>query len=90
VELLGVLGVEVVASPRRETLPVEVVDLALQLAGYAGTDPGEAVEALLAARAVARTERNWAAADAVRDSLGRMGVQIEDTSQGARVILGKD
>jgi len=84
VELLGVLGVEVGEEVSVE-LPAEVLELAGQLAGYSGKDREAAVEALLAARAAARTDKNWAAADAVRDGLGRLGIQIEDTPQGARV-----
>jgi cysteinyl-tRNA synthetase len=68
------------------TYPEEVVGLAAQLAGYAGKDPDAAVQALLAARTVARTERNWAAADAVREGLAELGFAVEDTPQGARVI----
>jgi cysteinyl-tRNA synthetase len=86
VELLSVLGVSVQESAGAARYPSEVVDLAAQLAGYAGTDPAEAVEALLAARAAARSERNWAAADIVRDGLARQGFAIEDTPAGARVV----
>ena len=88
VDLLGALGVEIVAKAGQAKLPLEVIELAGQLAGYTGSSADEAVEALLAARAVARSDRNWAAADAVRDGLGRLGVQVEDTAQGARVIFG--
>ncbi len=78
-ELLDVLGIDVVERKRSE-YPDQVVQLAAQLAGYDGHDPDLAVEALLAARAAARTEQNWAAADAVRDGLGSLGFVIEDTS----------
>jgi cysteinyl-tRNA synthetase len=87
VELLGVLGV---ASPLAEaaaTMPAGVVPLAARIADFAGTDPAEAVEALLAARASARAERDWARADAVRDGLAALGVRIEDTPSGARVTV---
>jgi cysteinyl-tRNA synthetase len=84
VELLEVLGVAIVES-RQTGYPIEVVALAEQLAAFVGSDPEAAVEALLAARAAARTDRNWAAADAVRDGLESLGFTIEDTPQGARV-----
>jgi cysteinyl-tRNA synthetase len=87
VELLAVLGVTLQAGPGAARYPSEVVGLAAQLAGYAGSDPSEAVEALLAARAAARSERNWAAADIVRDGLGRLGFVVEDTPAGARVVF---
>ncbi|MDR0915729.1 MAG: cysteine--tRNA ligase, partial [Oscillospiraceae bacterium] len=40
------------------------------------------VEALIAERADARANRDWARADAIRDELNAMGVAIEDTKQG--------
>jgi cysteinyl-tRNA synthetase len=85
VSLLGALGVTL-GEASASTYPEEVVGLAAHLAGYTGKDSDAAVEALLAARSVARTERNWAAADAVRDGLAEFGFVVEDTPQGARVI----
>ncbi len=86
VELLGVLGIELPAhSPSAPEYPDDVVALARDLGGYAGSDAQEAVRALLAMRDAARSERNWAAADAVRDGLAMLGFVIEDTPRGARV-----
>jgi cysteinyl-tRNA synthetase len=41
-------------------------------------------------RAAARTRKDWAAADAVRDQLKAAGVNVEDTPQGPRWTIGKD
>jgi len=87
VELLGVLGIEI-AEPQECPYPDEVVALAAEVAGYAGSNPEEAVDVLLAARSAARAEKNWARADAVRDGLATIGFAIEDTPQGARVTYG--
>jgi len=84
-ELLDVFGVTVAMSPPGDEYPVDVLGLARDLAGYEGSDTRAAVDALLAARVVARTERNWAAADGVRDGLAHLGFTIEDTPAGARV-----
>jgi cysteinyl-tRNA synthetase len=35
-------------------------------------------------RAAARARKDYASADAIRDSLGALGVQVEDTAQGTR------
>ncbi|MDZ4166982.1 MAG: cysteine--tRNA ligase, partial [Coriobacteriia bacterium] len=86
-ELLGVLGVSAVVGEQSNEYPSDVLALALGLAGYEGTDTRAAVEALLAARTAARTERNWGAADAVRDGLAQLGFTIEDTPAGARVAF---
>ena len=40
------------------------------------------VESLIAARAAARTAKDWAASDRVRDELAAIGVQIKDSAQG--------
>lgn len=85
VEMLGVLGIEI-EEDQTCCFPLEVVDIAAEIAEYDGGDPEEAVEALLAARAAARAEKDWARADAVREGLTGLGFVIEDTPQGARVI----
>nr|NLI51449.1 cysteine--tRNA ligase [Propionibacterium sp.] len=48
------------------------------------------VQTLLAQRAEARARRDWAAADAIRDSLAASGLKIEDTKDGARWSLVKE
>ena len=83
-ELLGVLGVESV-RPAETALPHELVDLAAKEAGYAGDDPEEAADALVAARAEARTAKNWAVADAIRDGIAALGLVVEDTTAGTRI-----
>ncbi len=85
VELLAVLGVEI-AEEEERAYPAEVVDLARDVAGYQGSDAEQAVAALLAARADARAAKDWSRADAVRDGLNALGLKIEDTPQGARVV----
>ena len=87
-ELLSVLGVTLPnVSDKRAAYPSEVLELAADMAGYAGSDREAAVAALLAARSAARAERNWQAADIIRDGLARVGLSIEDTAQGARVVF---
>ncbi|HEY5517520.1 MAG TPA: cysteine--tRNA ligase [Coriobacteriia bacterium] len=86
-ELIGVLGVTLDTAGAGPALPQGVVALAAGLAGYQGSDPAEAADALLALRASARAERDWARADAVRDGLSTLGVSIADTATGARVTV---
>jgi len=44
-----------------------------------------AVEALLAQRAAARTGRDWAASDALRDQITALGWTVKDTKDGQKV-----
>ena len=83
-ELLGVLGVESV-RPAETALPHELVDLAAKEAGYAGDDPEEAADALVAARAEARAAKTWAVADTIRDGIAALGLVVEDTAAGTRI-----
>ena len=89
VELMGVFGIDVEAALATgegdEGYPAEVLPLAKEIAGYEGDSTVDAVQALLDARAAARKEKNWAVADAVRDSLASLGFTIKDTPQGAQV-----
>lgn len=52
-------------------------------AGDSAVD-AERIETLLAARKAARSARDFARADAIRDELTAMGVMIEDSAQGTR------
>ncbi len=86
VEFMGVFGIDLqVDFAESIDYPSEVIAVAADLAGYTGDDAGQAVEALLEARAGARANKDWALADAVRDRMGELGFTIMDTPQGARV-----
>ncbi|MBS5865038.1 MAG: cysteine--tRNA ligase [Coriobacteriaceae bacterium] len=87
IELAEVLGIEL--SRNEEELPAGLIDLAREQAGYAGASATEAAEALLAARQVARAQKNWGIADAIRDGIAELGLVVEDTSAGARLRTKK-
>ncbi|PKQ36714.1 MAG: cysteine--tRNA ligase [Actinobacteria bacterium HGW-Actinobacteria-1] len=89
-EPLDVLGIEIEARPTRVSeYPPEVLQLAQDYAGYAGTDGAEAVNALRKARDVARSERNWAMADSMRDRLQDLGFIVEDKPDGTHITYGR-
>ncbi|MDR0501640.1 MAG: cysteine--tRNA ligase [Coriobacteriales bacterium] len=91
VELLAVLGVDLLAtqdaydfSPK---ITSELVKLAEELTGsLVNNDEAFAITAVLDTRARARAAKDWALADAIRDRLAELGLIIEDTAQGARVV----
>lgn len=47
------------------------------------------VQALIDERAKARAEKNWAKADEIRSTLADMGVVLEDTKDGVKVLIKK-
>ena len=75
---MNLIPTTLAATSLRERRPGDRVNLETDVLG-------RYVEALLAARAEARSQKNWALADAVRDRLGALGFTIMDTPQGARV-----
>ena len=51
-----------------------------------GAQLDDEAEALVVERAKARAEKNWARADEIRARLSAMGIAIEDTAQGTKII----
>ena len=86
VELLDVLGVESVRPSEDPGLPRELVALAAETCGYEGDDVDGAVSALIEARAEARKNKDWGRADAIRDGISALGLVVEDTAAGTRII----
>jgi len=63
----------------------ELVDVLGLLYGDSSDDSIDSeVEALIETRQVARKDKNWAEADAIRDKLVEMGIVLEDTPQGVK------
>ena len=47
-------------------------------------------ESLLAQRATARANKDWAKSDELRDTLKSMGILVEDTSQGQKITIANN
>lgn len=72
----------------------EILKLFEELAGVLGIVEEERnaeipaeVQALVDERAAARAAKDWAKADELRDKLASMGVLVEDTKDGAKVLM---
>ncbi len=86
-ELASVLGLRL-ASATEGTTTLDAVALS-QLASSlgvtcGGSDVRATIEALIDYRAAARSERDFARADEVRERLAALAVDLEDTSDGTR------
>ena len=84
-ELAGVLGLGLAGAGVEAIDAAALSKLAARLEVVcAGRDVAATIEALLAHREHARAERNFARADEVRAGLAGLGVEVEDTADGAR------
>ncbi|MCI1675716.1 MAG: cysteine--tRNA ligase [Ancrocorticia sp.] len=72
--MLDVLGLDPLAEPWRENFGQDQAHQALD----------SLVQAVLEERSAARAAKDWARADALRDTLTRAGVIVEDSADGAR------
>lgn len=97
-ELLSIFGIDLVLE-HEISYPQEIIDLARQVKEEAGqlaegldaavlelSNEESAARFLLALRQEARSQKNWALADTVRDRLKDLGLLIEDTQAGARIV----
>ncbi|MEK6276781.1 MAG: cysteine--tRNA ligase [Actinomycetota bacterium] len=86
-------GFDLVTEGNRRDLPgapealIEMLDI-VGLASLAGAEevPDADAERLLAEREAARAERDFERADRIRDELARLGWEVRDTPEGARVV----
>ena len=82
-EVVAVLGIAEPAAGLGD-LGEELVALGDRFGVPAGDGPEPVLEGLIARREAARSARDWATADAIRDALEAAGVVVEDTADGAR------
>ncbi len=80
--IVGALGIDLREQGLTDVAG-DLEDLAASL-GISGSDEEATVRAMLDAREVARAQKDWAAADAVRDGLAKLGIVIEDSADGTR------
>jgi cysteinyl-tRNA synthetase len=78
----GVGGAPFAAGQAAMRELAQVLGLELQAPGATGAEAAPFIAALLDVRAALREQRQWAAADAIRDRLNDLGVELEDGAAG--------
>ena len=87
VDLMGRFGIDMAFGEKEGELPEGILALAREAAGYDGDDRQAAAKALLDVRAEARKNKDWGVADEIRDGIAALGLTLEDTPSGARLVL---
>ena len=72
------------ADARRAAAAIRELDTVLGVLEEAGQELREDLAAMLEARVVARTARDWRRSDELRDALAAAGIVVEDTPDGQR------
>ncbi|MDO5044486.1 MAG: cysteine--tRNA ligase [Coriobacteriia bacterium] len=83
-ELFGIFGIDI--NDDKVSYPQEIIELAKRFSDYEGSDTEEAARILLEVRQEARSQKEWSVADGIRDGLAELGLIVEDTDLGARVV----
>lgn len=83
-------------TPHSAAFLTEILGVLEELAGVLGilsqereVEVSDEVKALVEARTAARAEKDWAKADKIRDELSAMGVIVEDTKDGPKILIKK-
>ncbi len=85
VELNGVLGLDLSIETKAEVSDSDAQKLAEKLdLDVTGLSADMIFDNLLKRREQARSDKDWQLADKIRDGLGQIGVEIEDTPRGTR------
>lgn len=83
-------------TPHSAAFLTEIETIFKELAGVLGilegemeAEIGEDIKALVAERTAARAVKDWAKADDIRDRLAALGVILEDTKDGVKILMKK-
>ena len=79
-EIVAVLGLDDASLPLEADVDVAAVGAEYGVSGTAD----EVIAGLISRRETARSERDFATADAIRDALDHVGIMLEDGPDGTR------
>ncbi len=83
-------------TPHSAAFLTEILGILEELAGVLGilteerqVQVSDEIKALVEARSAARAAKDWAKADEIRDQLSAIGVIVEDTKDGPKILIKK-
>ena len=80
------LGQVRIPEPLETGIPAQVWEMVMAATQLDNDSPPEKVVALTEQREIARTEKNWAESDRLRDEITELGWQVQDTPDGAKLV----
>lgn len=80
------LGEVCVPEPLDAGIPADVWEMVTAAAELEVDQPPQEVQALVELRQAARTSKNWAESDRLRDEIASLGWQVQDTPGGAKLV----
>jgi cyanophycinase-like exopeptidase len=80
------LGQVRIPEPLETGIPAQVWEMVMAATRLDNDSPPEKVVALTEQREIARTEKNWAESDRLRDEIIELGWQVQDTPEGAKLV----
>jgi hypothetical protein len=83
---LNELGMPVIPDPMQGSIPPEVWDMAVNAPATYNDQPPQRVVELSEQRQQARTSKNWAESDRLRDQIAAQGWTVQDSKDGYKLI----
>lgn len=83
---LSELGEFRAPDPIEKDIPPEVWEMCVAALSQAEDQPSEEVMELVRQRAAARTNKNWAESDKLRDEIATHGWSVQDSKDGSKVV----
>jgi cysteinyl-tRNA synthetase len=80
------LGEVRLPDPLEKDIPAHVWEMCLNAPPLDDNQPPEEIMALVQQRAEARTNKNWAESDKLRDEIAALGWIVQDSKEGYKLV----
>jgi cyanophycinase-like exopeptidase len=83
---LGELGKVTLPDPIESGLPAQAWEMVRLAGAVPESSPPDEVLSMATARQQVRADKNWAESDRLRDAIGELGWQVQDTPEGYKLV----